>query len=474
MKKKYLSTIIALIVLAISCKKDNSIGANLLPSDDLLNAKFSDTFSLNVKTIGDTFLRTDKLSKNYLGVINDAQFGFQKASIVMELDRPTSVFDDTLGPFVIDSVVLFLKYNFIYGDTLTPQSFTVSTIENKINETQAYYSNNTDFAAGTFLGNLDNYLYTPTRNPVSTTTTDTTGVVGLMRIKLDNSVIQTRIMNLTQSIKRDSSLFKNAFNGIRIENSNTNGKAMAEIDLNSTFTNITIFYKDKNLKAQVSKLFPNLFRVANGTIVQQTNSINLFNNNLNTTVQNTISSGVQNDSINYMLAQGGTLIKVSLPTLANLGKVAVNKAILQVTQIIPNSDLSFLTPVPKSFFLEKRNNDGYIDHLSTYNLFTEFSSLSQFLENSSYIDSVFIDGSGNKLVRYTFIITQYLQRVLNGDELNSDIYLKTYYYPGLDGNKNLINDYFQRYLPVRAIFAGSNYSDVRYKMKFNITYTEIE
>ena len=471
MKKKYLSTIIALIVLAISCKKDNSIGANLLPSDDLLNAKFSDTFSIEAKTLADTFLRTDKLSKNYLGVINDPQFGFQKASIVMELDRPTSVFDDTLGPFVIDSVVLFLKYNFIYGDTLTPQSFTVSTIENKINETQAYYSNNTDFAAGTFLGNLDNYFYTPTRNPVSTTTTDTTGVVGLMRIKLDNSVIQNRIMNLSQSEKRDSSLFKNKFNGIRIENSNTNGKAMAEIDLNSTFTNMTIFYKDKNGKAQVSKLFPNLFRVAGGTIVQQTNSINLFNNNLNTTVQNTISSGVQNDSINYMLAQGGTLIKVSLPTLANLGAVAVNKAELQITQIIPNTQT---LSAPFTIFLLKRNINGQLDILPTYSQAesNSYGVTGVRPEGVGYTDSVFNDNLGNKMVRYSIKVSKYVQNISKGLETNTELYIAYYQAAGIDVTKNILSNF--GYLPTRIIFAGSNYSDARYKMKFNLTYTEIE
>lgn len=466
MKKNCLFTIIALIVLAISCKKDNSIGANLLPSDDLLNAKFSDTFSVNAKTLADTFLRTDKMVKNYLGVINDPQFGFQKACIVMELDRPTSVFDDTLGPFVVDSVILFLKYNFVYGDTLTPQSFKVSTIENKINETQAYYSNNTDFAAGTFLGSLNDYLYTPTRNPVSTSTTDTIGLVGLIRIKLDNSTIQNRIMDLSQSIKRDSSLFKNAFNGLRIENSTTNGKAMAEIDLNSSFTNMTIYYKDKNGKAQVSKLFPNLFRVSNGAIVQQTNSINLFSNNLSAAIQSTIGSGVQNDSINYMLAQGGTLIKVALPTLANLGTVAVNKAVLQITQIIPNSDLSFIAPPTAGMFLAKRNTDGNLDFIPSY--------VEPFYNGYGVVDSVGTDIAGNKLVRYSINLSKHIQDISKGIQTNSDLYIVTYRTGGTDGSNNLLSSYSYGYTPYRVAVAGPNYSDVRYKMKLNLTYTLIK
>ena len=91
MKKIYLLITIAVLTFISACKKDNTIGADLLPSDDLLNAKFSDTFSLNVKTLDDVALRTDKLSRNYLGVITDSKFGFQKASIAMELDRPTNI-----------------------------------------------------------------------------------------------------------------------------------------------------------------------------------------------------------------------------------------------------------------------------------------------------------------------------------------------------------------------------------------------
>ena len=146
MKRIYLVSIIAILTFLSSCKKDTSIGADILPQDDLLNVKFTDTLTVFSKTLADTFLRTDKLSKNYLGVINDPLFGFQKASIAVELDRPNDVYDDTLmTSYTVDSVVLFLKYSYIYGDTTVPQSFDVSTISNKIIETSPYYSNSSLF-----------------------------------------------------------------------------------------------------------------------------------------------------------------------------------------------------------------------------------------------------------------------------------------------------------------------------------------
>lgn len=468
MKKIFLLSIVALVVLISSCKKDNSIGASLLNPDDLLNAKFTDTFSITAKTLSDTFMRTDKLYKNYLGVINDPLFGIQKASIVMELDRPSNIFDDTLmTTFTVDSVLLLLKYNTVYGDTLIPQSFKVSKITNKIDETRAYYAEpatDLSFPAGVELGNVSDYLFTPTRNPVSTSTTDTTGVKSIIRIKLDDQLGRD-ILGLGQTVLRDSTQFKNAFNGIRVENTNSNGNAMAEIDLSSTNTAVFIYYKDKYGIARQSKLFPNLYRIVSGTISPQTNSINLFEKSLSTALQNVVNSGLQNDSINYLLGQGGTIVKVNLPTIANLGKVAVNKAVLQVTQIIPNT-ASLTSPATSSLVLVTRNTDGNLDFIPT--------SVAPYFDGFGIVDSVGTDIAGNKLVRYSINISKYIQDISKGTQTNLEIYLATYRTGGTLGTKNLLATYSYGYVPSRLIFAGSNYSDNRYKMKLNLTYTLIK
>jgi hypothetical protein len=274
-------------------------------------------------------------------------------------------------------------------------------------------------------------------------------------------------MNLGQSKLRDSTLFKNEINGILVDNADNTGKAMSEIDLSSINSNVTIFYKNKYGKELNSKLFTNLYRFVNGVVLPQTNSINLFSNNFSGTPLNTVlSAGAQNDSVNYMLGQGGTLIKVSLPTLSNLGKVAVNKAVLQVTQIIPNSNLSFASPATATMFLVKRNTDGYLDFIPSY--------IAPFYNGYSIVDSVGTDIAGNKFVRYTINISKHIQDISKGTLINSDLYISTYRTGGTDGTKNLLSTYNYGYTPYRVILAGSNYSDVRYKMKLNLTYTLIK
>lgn len=464
MKRIYLVSIIAVLAFLSSCKKDTTIGADILPQDDLLNVKFTDTFTVFSKTLADTFLRTDKLSKNYLGVINDPIFGFQKASIAVELDRPNTVFDDTLmTSYTVDSVVLFLKYSFIYGDTTVPQSFEVNTISNKINETSPYYSNTTLFPSTGTIGSVSNYLFTPTTNPVSTNTTDSAGVTGILRIKLNNSVGNT-ILDLKQTILRDSSLFKNAFPGILIENATNIGKAMAEIDISSGFSALAIFYKDKNGTAKDMRLFTSILNYNIGSTTTRVNGVNLFTNSLAPDVQNTVSSGLVSDSINYVLGQGGTLLRISLPTLTNAGRIAVNKATLLISQIQQNT-AALSTP----FFLVllKRNTAGNIDILSTG-------------DGIGIFDTTTTDGFGNKITKYSFNISKYIQAIAMGNEQNSDLYVATYRFAGTDGTINVLNSIVNSsvlnvgYTPTRIILAGANYSDARYKLKLNLTYTKID
>jgi hypothetical protein len=421
MKRIYLVSIIAILTFLSSCKKDTSIGADILPQDDLLNVKFTDTLTVFSKTLADTFLRTDKLSKNYLGVINDPLFGFQKASIAVELDRPNDVYDDTLmTSYTVDSVVLFLKYSYIYGDTTVPQSFDVSTISNKIIETSPYYSNSSLFPPTGIIGSVSNYLFTPTTNPVATSTTDTVGVPGILRIKLNNSVGNT-ILDLKQTILRDSSLFKNAFPGILIENATNAGKAMAEIDISSGFSALAIFYKDKNGDAKDMRLFTSILNYNTGSNSTRVNGVNLFTNSFASAVHNTITSGLVSDSVNYVLGQAGTLLRISLPTLNNVGRVAVNKATLMLSQIQHNT--SRLT-TPFYLVLLKRNSAGNIDILPTG-------------DGVGILDTTTTDDFGNKIARYSFNVSKYIQAVAMGNETNSDLYVATYRFAGTDGTVNI-------------------------------------
>ena len=94
-------------------------------------------------------------------------------------------------------------------------------------------------------------------------------------------------------------------------------------------------------------------------------------------------------------------------------------------------------------------------------------------EGYSYADSVATDGSGNKLLRYSFNLSKYIQNIASGKETNTDLYIANYGYAGIDGSVNTLGSsaLFFNYSPARLVLAGSNYSDPRFKMKLNIIYT---
>ena len=468
--RKFYFILTLLVVFAGACKKETGIGADLLPGNDLLNAKNTDTFTLNTKTIADTAMRSDKLSKVYLGVINDPIFGFQKASFAIELDRGDVIYDDTLKPiggYIIDSAVLFIKYSGIYGDSLIAQDFNVSSISSPINENSAYYSNNTSFTASSLLGSVSNYKFVPSQKTVLSTT-DTAGTALIFRVKLNDGFFQS-LINLPASQLRDSIAFKNYFPGILVENSSAAGNAQFEMDLSSANSNVTIFYKDKYAKQKTMKLKTSELAAYNGAIISRQNGVNLFSNTLSSTVQNVIGSGLVSDSINYLLGQSGSIVRISMPTIGNLGKVAVNKAVLSVTQIINNSQKDFF--LPANLYLLKRNSTGQIDYLPTYPV-NESNQI--YVEGKGVADSVGVDAFGNRLIRYRFNITQYLQKIALGTEQNTDLFIGTTFSAGTDGTINLLNLKFQTHTPYRFILAGSNYSNPNFKTKLNITYTLIK
>ncbi len=463
MRKFFLLPTILLLSLISACKKDSSIGADILPPSDLLNVKFSDTFQLDAKTLADTFLRSDKLAKNFLGLINDPLFGQQRASIAMELDKPNLVYDDTLGPFTVDSVLLFLKYNLVYGDSTVPQDFNVYTLNSTINETQSYYSNSSSFSTGALIGGVNNYRITPSSRVV-TTLADTIGTSGIMRIPLNNSV-GDGIFTLGQDILRDSSQFKNRFPGILVENSGVAGKAMVEVNMSSLYSYICIFYKDKRGVKREMKLFASLLKLTNGAVSARQNGVNLFSNSLSSSVLNTISSGQVSDSICYILGQGGTSIRLALPTLTNLGRVAVNKAEVSITQIVQNSQVEW--QVPQFLLLLKRNASGQLDALPSG-------------DGIGILDSTGTDIYGNKISVYKFNISRYVQNISKGLETNTELYMATYRAGGTDGSVNALNTVVNgsvvnfSYYPSRIVVAGPNYSDPKYRMKLNITYTLLQ
>lgn len=109
----------AITLLGYSCNDPITIG---IPTQDDLDIIYTDTFSLNTKTVQGEIASTYNLGVNYstylLGALDDPIFGTSTSDIYIELDFGSSLPDFTDA--VLDSTVLIVEYaeNGFYGDTL--------------------------------------------------------------------------------------------------------------------------------------------------------------------------------------------------------------------------------------------------------------------------------------------------------------------------------------------------------------------
>ena len=123
------------IVAATSCKKhsDNVY----LPSDatgDFDGYRHMDTLTVFTSTVREDSLRTDSLSHNLLGVINDPVFGESKASSFAQFRLPQV--GNVISSQTLDSVVLFLQFTSptaYYGDLNTNFGFKVYELDQSMN-----------------------------------------------------------------------------------------------------------------------------------------------------------------------------------------------------------------------------------------------------------------------------------------------------------------------------------------------------
>jgi hypothetical protein len=452
-----ISVILFFSVFIFACKKSSDIGGNILPIDDLLNSKFSDTATVWTKTIADEAQRTDNMQVNFLGCIQDANLGRSNASIVAELFRPLGMPSDSAGPFTLDSAVLFLRYVSYYGDTTVPQTFTVSTINNKINENNSYFSDETNFMAVTEIGRVNNYTFGPTQK-VKTATTDTVGSSGVLRIPISSSFANTIVALIGDSTLKDSTQFKNFLPGIIVQNEGTSGNCIVQLSLSDAKSKLSFFITEGDGDKVEMYLPANELAIVNSALTTRVNSINLYSKNYTgTNVPSALASADVSDSVTYVLGQGGLLTKVSFPNLMNFGRVAVNKAILEVTQYQPNN--AFLPP-PNSLYLSRKTSGEY-KSLVNYGV-VAFAAK----------DTLSVNPLGGRYVKYYFNITGYVQDVLFGRDSNTDIYINTHLHPDKTSAENVLSAF--GYTPSGIVFGGGNLSDPVVKAKLRLTYSPVK
>lgn len=306
-----------LCIYLSSCKKEDFSTLGVIPESEVLGLHNTDTATVISFTIPDDSIRSDETSMNLVGIYNDPVFGTAEASIFTQVRLPSEnqIFD--ISNIVIDSVILSIAYNGIYGNN-NAQGFKIFELDEKMYFDSSYYSTKAFNYKPAEIGSVASLI---------PNTSDSTLVGGQneppqMRILLNNSVGLQLLKTCNDN--PTNALFLEAFKGIFIKPDYSvvpvsgNG-AIMYVNLQSTYSGLTVYYQD-TVKKETSK-----FKfIINENAARLTN----FNLDHSGTPIFSADSFKGSESI-FIQSMAGAKGKIKLPFLGNFvgqGKVAVNKA----------------------------------------------------------------------------------------------------------------------------------------------------
>jgi len=322
-----------------SCTDELSkAGLGLLPTGDLIHVgKVIEKATIKAYTRTDEKQRTDEPAYNLLGTFNDPVFGKTTADFACQF-RLTG-YPDFSKNAQIDSLVLYLLYMEVYGDTLTPQKLKVYELASDLDIDQKYYQdiNLKGLAKGEILGEK-NYVPKFKLDSLSTTYGSTKKspkdtVIQEIAIKLDQKLIQ-KLMAADEATWSDNDKFMQYFKGLYVEAGDLNqGGAIMKIYTLASGSRMVMHYHN----SENDSLYYNY------NINENAARVSRFAHDYSTTAfAANLDKEVAMDSLIYLQTTGGLRTKILIPNLGTWSdstNFAINQAelIFQVDTILSDT-----------------------------------------------------------------------------------------------------------------------------------------
>ena len=408
-------------VLFAACTKidTTSVGSGLIPGVDNIHT-FDTTFDV-IAVNYDNINECDSVSfadLHALGVINNNPlFGSSLANIYLEL-KPSAYpvalpAHDTLS-MVVDSVVLVLKYDHSYGDTLAAQKVQVYEVSQKMKLDSAYKTCNLIAHESELLGEAD---YIPANLNDSIHGFEENAAKQL-RIKLDNSW-GTDFINNVSKFKTDSA-FKQYFKGFAIvADEATGGEALNYFSLTSAATRLSIYVRSKKDTVKDTAMINLTFNnsSANANYIKRDRGASEITQHL--------SQPVNGDSLIFIQTTPGSYALLKIQGLSSFPNSVIHRAELIAEQVYDPAAVQFQEP--RMLYLQAEDPDKpgrYTPIPCDFNigqLQSGFSYFGGFAKNSG-------DGNGNTVSRYAFNISRYMQSIVTRDKANTTLKLSAPFY----------------------------------------------
>lgn len=230
-----------------SCKKQT--GNVYLPNEGTQGFDgngYSDSFTLWTHTVREDSLKTDSLSHNLIGYINDPVFGRYKAITFCQYQLPqfSNVISGTL-----DSVVIFLQYTSTtayYGDLSSSMEMNVYELTEDMTSTKSHSNSNYNYSSspvGSFSGKFKPLDSISIRELGKKTT-----IAPTLKIVLPASnALAQKLFSATASDLSSQASFKSFFKGLAFVPTTlppSGSGAIAAFNLTGANSRIRIYYND--------------------------------------------------------------------------------------------------------------------------------------------------------------------------------------------------------------------------------------
>jgi len=451
-----LLTLLIGLFLFASCKSSNTIGLDVDPAT-AIQGTLVDSLTVDTRTVVDDPANTASLVRYPLGYITDPELGTTEASLAMTLTLPSAGYTFGTSP-MIDSAVLVLPYSTqFYGDSTSTYSVDVHQLTTDISDQTSFKSNrvyphNTSTLVGNFTGILK--PTTPFKITVAAVGKPDTlkAVTPQLRVKLDPEFIKTAILENTSSLKNNA-FFSAAFKGLYVsvnKTKSTGAGGVAFFNLTGDNSSLVIYYKKQNATTSTAKDTTDAKFPINATVSPVAASVtHSYTEQVATQLAN---PGLQYP-VTYLQGLSGLRNKISFPHLSsfikNLGaKVVINKAEL-VIDLSSGSDVNPFVPAPRLA-------------LYTYDIAGVRANIR---DNHGASGSTTFGGTYDTTKKnYRFIVTSYLQDLIDGKSVDYGTYLSTSSSTEFDLNPPITS-------ASRSIIGS--FSNNTNKVRLNIYYTKI-
>lgn len=479
LRSAFILTILISILAACTKIENTDIGAGLIPPVDNIHT-FDTSLNIITQNLLDTGvvypLRSDNL---VLGRISDDPL-FGKTTAILNLELKPEFFpfrfNGIYDSLTLDSVVLVLGYQGIWGDSTKPQSIKVYEINQgnpKPLSKDSIYTTRERFAHGS--------------TPIASATVDVRNLLvsdtlkpngeianrNQIRIPITSSSFRQRLFKDTTILETDSA-FRSKIAGLAIEpdTASSTANSLLVVSLADTNSKLAVYYSYRLTGSAKRDTSVSYFRFT---------PLSGFSNNI---IRNTagaqylqyLSPGA--DSIIYLQTKpDAPYAKIRIPSLDSLPNSIIHRAELVIQQVPSNDPVMDKNFSPPALFLTLYSTDssrkfmipgGDVDfNITGVNNFQDFGSY-------PFKRTV----NGQEQVNYAFNLTHYVQGIVTRKNRNYDMVLSAPFADNVYASES-----FNTVIPIagtgvlnplalgRVRVGGGNHS--QYRMRLRIIYTRI-